>query len=325
MKAFKWFAVAAVIAAHALSPAYSQTGNFPQKAVKIIVPFPAGQATDVIGRLVAQKLSEKWGQAVIVENRVGAGGVTGVDSAAKSAPDGYTLLVAGSGPMSVLPAINAKLPYSPLRDFQPLGLVATMPMLLVSTPSFPAQTVPELIAMLRAKPGDLSYASSGVGTTGQLAAELFLSVTQTKMLHVPYKGSSQALTDVISGLVPVSIESQVGVLPFIGSGRLRAIAVTSAKRSSKFPTVPTMAESGLANFDVSAWIGVLAPIGLPPAIFKKIADDIASIVVTKEVRDRVVELGLEAAPMSADQFSSHIRIEIDKYTRIAKDANISVE
>ena len=323
MKILKYLA-ATLVVVFAVGPAYAQ-GAYPNKPVKIIVPFPPGQATDIIGRLVAQKLAEKWGQSVYVENRAGAGGITGVEMATKAPADGYTLLVAGSGPLSISPAINSKLTYVPLRDLQPLGLVATMPMVLVSAPSFQAQTLADLLVMLRNKPDDLSYASSGTGSTGQLATELLLSMSKTKMVHVPYKGGAQAMTDVIAGRVPVTVESQAGVLPLITGGQLRPIAVTSAKRSSKLPNVPTFAETGLAGFDVSAWIGVLGPVRMPPAIFKKIADDVASVINTKEMRDRVFELGLELEPMSADQFASHIKLEIEKYTAIAKAANIQAE
>lgn len=304
-------------------PAIAQTDSYPKKPVRVIVPFPPGQATDIIGRLVAQKLGEKWGEAVIIENRVGAGGITGALFVAKAAADGYTLLVAGSGPLSILPAINSSLPYEPMKDFQPLGLVASMPMLMVSAPTFEAKTAQGIISLARAKPGDMSYASSGTGSTGQLATELFISRTQTKILHVPYKGSNQALTDVIAGRVPFTIESQAAVLPL--ASRLHIIAVTGVNRSNKFPDVPTLAESGLPNFDVAAWIGLVGPAKMPPAIVKKISDDLAAIVATKEVQDRISGLGLEAAPMGAEKFGSYIRSEIDKFTSIAKAANIKVE
>ena len=324
MKFLKNLATAALAASFSLAPAFAQTaGGYPNKPVRVIVPFPAGQATDIIGRLVAQKLGEKWGQPLVIDNRVGAGGILGADAAAKSAPDGYTLLVAGSGPLSIQPAINASLPYAPMRDFQPLGLVASMPMLLVSAPTFEAQTAQELIALARAKPGDLSYASSGTGSTGQLAAELFISRTQTKIVHVPYKGSGAALTDVIAGRVPFTVESQAAILPL--ANRLRIIAVTGAKRSLKYPDVPTLAESGLPNFDVVAWIGLVGPANMPAAIVKKISEDLAAIVATKEVQDRIADLGLEAAPLNAEKFGPFIRSEIDKFTAIAKAANIKSE
>jgi tripartite-type tricarboxylate transporter receptor subunit TctC len=305
--------------------AYAQDASYPQRPVRIIVPFPPGQATDIIGRLVAQGLTDKWKSSVIVDNRPGAGGVLGSDLAAKAEPDGYTLLVAGSGPMSISPATNANLPYSPSKDFRALGLVATMPMVMVTYPGFPVATVAQFIEQLKVKPGEIAYASSGTGSTGQMATELFLSVTNTKMVHVPYKGSSPALGDVVAGRVPVTIESQSAVLPMVNSGKLRAIAVTSARRSSKFPSVPTLAESGLANFDVSAWIGVLAPAGVPVSILKKIAEDLGQILDTKVLQDRIGDMGLEAAPLGAQQFSAHIRHEIEKYTAIAKSANIKAE
>lgn len=323
MKFLKNLATAALAASFTLAPAFAQTVGYPNKPVRVIVPFPAGQATDIIGRLVAQKLGDKWGQPLVIDNRVGAGGITGADIAAKSAPDGYTLLVAGSGPLSILPAINSSLPYAPMRDFQPLGLVASMPMLMVSAPTFEAKTAQELITLARAKPGDLSYASSGTGSTGQLAAELFISRTQTKIVHVPYKGSGMALTDVIAGRVPFTVESQAAILPL--ASRLRIIAVTGAKRSLKYPDVPTLEESGLPNFDVVAWIGLVGPTNMPPAIVKKISDDLVAIVATKEVQDRIADLGLEAAPLSAEKFGPFIKSEIDKFTSIAKTANIKAE
>lgn len=323
MRFLKVLAAAALTASFSLSPALAQTGSYPNKPVKLIVPFPPGQATDIIGRLVAQKLSEKWGQGVIVENTPGAGSITGVAFAAKSAPDGYTLLVAGSGPLSIQPAINSNLPYAPLKDFQPLGLVASMPMLMVTAPEFPAKTAQEIIAMARAKPGDLSYSSSGTGTTGQLAAELFISRTSTKILHVPYKGSNAALTDVIAGRVPLTVESQAAILPL--ASRLRIVAVTSAKRSAKFPNVPTLQEAGLPNFDVAAWIGLVGPAGMPAAIVKKVSDDLSAIVATKEVQDKIADLGLEAAPLNAEKFGPFIKDEIEKFTAIARTANIKAE
>jgi tripartite-type tricarboxylate transporter receptor subunit TctC len=200
-----------------------------------------------------------------------------------------------------------------------------MPMVLVSAPAFPAQTLGELLSILKSKPGEVAYASSGTGSTGQLAAELMLSRSQTRMIHVPYKGSGPALSDVMAGRVPLTVESQAATLPMINSGKLRAIAVTSALRSSKFPTVPTFGESGLPNFDVSAWIGVLGQAAIPPAILKKIAADLAQIMEAKDIRQRIGELGLEAAPMGAEQFAVHIRREIDKYSAIAKAANIKAE
>lgn len=303
----------------------AQEAAYPQRPVKIIVPFPPGQATDIIGRLVAQGLAEKWGQSVYVENRPGVGGTLGADLAAKAPPDGYTLLVVGSGPLSVSPAINANLPYVPLRDFHPIGLVASMPMVLAAAPSYPAQTLKDVIAVLKERPGQVAYASSGTGATGQLAAELMLSLTQTKAIHVPYKGSTPALADVISGLVPITVESQAATLPLITSGKLRAIAVTSKKRSSKFPDVPTFDESGLPGFDVSAWIGLIGQAAMPPAILKKIAQDLAAIMESKDLRRRIDEMGLEAAPMGPEQFAAHIRQEIEKYTAITKAANIKAE
>ncbi len=319
-------AVLVLLAALFGSPdAVAQSAAYPSRTVRIIVPFPPGQATDIIGRLVAQGLAEKWGHPVVVENRAGAGGMLGTDQAAKAQGDGYTLLVAGSGPLSILPSINSNLPYSPLKDFQPLALVASMPMVLAMAPSHPAQTLNDVISMVRGKPGEISYASSGTGSTGQLAAELMLSLTQTKMIHVPYKGSGAALSDVMSGLVPVTVESQAATMPLITSGKLRAIAMTSKKRSGKFPAVPTFDESGLPGFDVVAWIGVIGQSSMPAALQKKISADLAQIMESAEIRRKIEDMGLEAAPMGPEQFTAHLRQEIEKYTALAKSANIKAE
>ena len=318
-------AMGLIFAAVGVREVCAQDSTYPLRPVRVIVPFPPGQATDIIGRLVAQKLTEKWGRPVVVENRPGAGGNIGVEVAAKSVADGYTLLVAGSGPMSISPALHPQLAYKPTKDFAALALVASMPMILVTDPAYPAKSVGELLALLRAKPGEIPYGSSGTGTTGQLAAELFLKLTNTRMNHIPYKGSGAVLNDVIGGRVPVTVESQAACMALIISGKLRPIAVTSAKRSSMFLDVPTLAESGLTGFDVSAWIGVLAPVGVPAPILKKISEDLAQIVEAKDLQSRVRELGLEPAPMGAERFSAHIQQEIDKYQSIVTSANIRAD
>jgi len=318
-------AIGLLLATAGAREVWAQDSTYPLRPVRVIVPFPPGQATDIIGRLVAQKFSEKWGRPVVVENRPGAGGNVGAEVAAKSVADGYTLLVAGSGPMSISPALYPQLAYNPVKDFAPVALVASMPMILVTDPAYPAKSVGELLSLLRARPGEIPYGSSGTGTTGQLAAELFLKLTNTRMNHIPYKGSGAVLNDIIGGRVPVTVESQAACMALILSGKLRPLAVTSGKRSSMFPDVPTLAESGLAGFDVSAWIGVLAPVGIPAPILKKISEDLAQIVEAKDLQSRIKELGLEPAPMGAERFAAHIRQEIDKYQSIVRSANIRAD
>src|SRR3954464_442163 len=266
---------------------------YPSRAVKVIVPWPPGQATDIAARMVAQKLQESMGQPFVVDNRPGAGGAIGSEVAAPSPADGYTLLAASSGPMSILPSLQ-KLPYDPLKDFQLLGLVSRNPYALVVNPSFPAANAKEFVALLRASPDKYTFASSGTGATAHLFGELFNTAAQVKARHVPYKGSSPALTDIINGQVNYMIETVASVVGHIKSGRLKALGVSTAKRAGALPEVPTLEEAAdLKGFDVAAWIGYAAPVGTPKDITARLSAEMQKVMQSPDFRERMLGAGLD--------------------------------
>ena len=254
--------VACVLASALSTLAHAQSGAYPARGVKIIVPQPAGGGYDKIARVFGEYLQELWGQSVIVENRAGANGIIGTEAAAKSPPDGYTIMLGGIGPHGINPALYRSLPYDAIRDFAPIVMVASSPNLLAVQPEAGVQSVQDLVALMKSR-GDkpLTYASSGNGSSTHLAAEMFASLTGVKLIHVPYKGSAPARTDLLAGHIQMMFESMIGVLPFVTSGKLRALAVSGAKRSPAAPDIPTMAEAGVPGYDASGWVGVLAPAG----------------------------------------------------------------
>ena len=298
--------------------------GYPSRAVKVIVPWPPGQATDIAARMVAQKLQESTGQPFVVDNRPGAGGSIGTDAAAHSPADGYTLLAASSGPMSIMPSLQ-KLPYDPLKDFQLLGLVSRNPYALVVNPSFPAANAKEFVALLRANPDKYTFASSGTGATAHLFGELFNTAAQVKARHVPYKGSSPALTDIINGQVNYMIETVASVVGHIRSGRLRALGVSSAKRAGALPEVPTLAEAAdLKGFDVAAWIGYAAPAGTPREVVARLSAEMHKVMQAPDFRQRMLGAGLDLAA-APDDYAAFMRREQDRYAAVIKSANIRVE
>jgi len=267
------FACTSAVVLAALSPV-AAAQNYPTKPIRLVVPFPAGGTTDILARAAAQKLSEALGQQVVVDNRPGAGGNIGADIVAKSAPDGYTLLMGTVGTHAINPSLYTKMPYDHFKDFVPVVLVAGVPNVLVVTPSLPVNSVQDLIKLAKEKPGQINFASSGSGTSIHLSGELFKTMTGVEMTHVPYKGSSPALTDLMGGQVQLMFDNLPSALPQIKGGKLRAIAVTSTKRAPALPDIPTMAESGLPGFEASSWFGVLAPAGTPPAVVTRINTEI---------------------------------------------------
>ena len=297
---------------------------YPSRPIRVIVPWPPGQATDIAARMVAQKLQDSLGQPFVIDNRPGAGGAIGTELAAKSLADGYTLLAASSGPMSIQPSLQ-KLPYDPLRDFTLLGLVSRNPYALVMNPSFPASNPREFIALIKATPDKYTFASSGTGATAHLFGELFNNEAQVKARHVPYKGSSPALTDIINGQVNYMIETVASVVGHIRAGRLKALGVSTAKRAAALPDVPTIAEStDMKDFDVAAWIGYAAPMGTPREVTARLSVEMQKVMQAPDFRERMLGAGLDLAT-PPDDFAAFMRREQDRYAQVIRNANIKLE
>lgn len=298
---------------------------YPNRPVKILVGFPPGQATDVVAREIAQKLSEAMGQPFVVENRAGAGGIIGTEFVAKAPADGYTLLMSSSGPLAVNPGLYSKLPYDVAKDFAPITLAALVPLFVVANPGFPPNTVKELIVYAKANPGKISYASGGNGVTNHLAMEMFKNAAGVYMTHIPYRGGPPALTDLIAGQVSVMFETGPGALPHVHSGKLKALAVGSAARSSAAPSLPTVAESGLPGFDAVAWIGLVAPRGTPLAIITRLNAEVTRILKLPEIKVRFQALGAEPAGNTPEQFAAYIQAETIKWGRVVKTSGAKVD
>jgi tripartite-type tricarboxylate transporter receptor subunit TctC len=298
---------------------------YPVKPIRLIVPFAPGGGSDLVGRLLAQKLGSQLGQQVVVDNRAGAGGRIGTELVAKSAPDGYTLLLATSSVMVTAPALYAKLPFEMPRDFSPVSLVAYTTYALVAHPAVPARSVKELIALAKSRPGQLTYASSGTGGPAHLSGELFSSLAGVKMIHVPYKGSSPGTLSVMAGETDLMFSNVLPALPAIRSGRLRAIGITSLKRSVLLPEVATVAESGLPGFEVEQLYGVLAPAGTPREIVRRLNEEIAKVMQAADTRSRLLADGSEVSVSTPEDFERMIAVEIGKWTKVIKQAGIKEE
>jgi tripartite-type tricarboxylate transporter receptor subunit TctC len=297
---------------------------YPTKPIRIIAGTPPGGAVDTMARFMGQKLAESWGQPVITENRAGASGAIGAEVVAKSAADGYTLLLVSSQ-FALTPLLAAAVRYDPVKDFAPVILVAQSSNVLVIHPSIPARSVRELIALARAKPGVLSYGSGGIGTSNHLAAELFKGLARVDILHVPYKGAAPALSDVIGGQVHMIFPNLLSGLPHARSGRLRALAVTGAKRALGAPELPTVAEAGLPGYETSTWLGVVAPLKTPGDIVGRLNAEISRLFSEPSMKDRLVSEGAEFAGGTPAQFGNLIKTEIDKWARIFKSIGVTPE
>lgn len=320
MKTNIWLAVLAFAMSGAV---FAQ--NYPNRPVKVVVPWPPGQATDLAARIVALKLQDALGQSFVVENKPGAGGSIGSEAVARSAPDGYTLLAASSGPISIMPNLQ-KTPYEGLKDFAPISLIAAVPFALVTHPSFPAANAKEFVTLVRANPDKYTFASSGTGATAHLFAELFNTMAQLKARHVPYKGSAPALTDLVSGQVDYAIETVAATVGHVKSGRLKVYGVTTARRSGGMPDVPPLAEAAdIPGYDAAAWVGYVAPSGTPREIVVRLSAEIQKALQARDLHERYLALGMDPAWSTPDEMASYMRREQERYGSIIRGANIKIE
>jgi len=314
----KCIARLAAIALFALTAVAARGDTFPSRPIRIVVPFAAGGATDLIARVVGQKLTESMGQAVVVENRPGASGMIGADLVAKAPPDGYTLLMASTAEIAINPSLYSKMSYDPQKDLAPITLAGVTPLILVVNPASPLHSVADIVKEAKAHPGTISFASAGNGSVQHLSGELVKVLTSTDMVHVPYKGAAPALTDVLSGQVTMFFSGMPPAMPHVKSGKLRALAVTTPKRSPAAPDVPTIAEAGVQGFDISNWFGLLAPAGTPPGILDKLHDEAVKALMQPAVKERLAEQGAEVVADSREHFGAFIKAEADKYAKLIK-------
>ena len=299
--------------------------DYPARPIRMIVPFPAGAGTDILARVIGQRLTESWGQSVVVDNRPGAGGTIGSEFVAKAPRDGYTLLMGNVSTLAMGPAIYRNVGYDARRDFAPVSLVSSSENVIVVHPSLPVSNVKELVALARARPGQLLYASAGSGTTTHLAGELFKLMAKVDIVHVPYKGTPQAMGDLVAGQTQMSFTSLASGVPLIKSGRLRAIATTALKRNPLLGTLPTVDESGLKGFEVNAWQGILAPVGTPSAIVAKLNEGIIRTLEVSEVKERLGAIGLVAAGSTPERFAEYLRSESIKWADVVKAAGVRAD
>ena len=318
------FFTAAVVAA-ALLPTFAAAQTYPAKPVRIIVGLAPGGGNDTMARLIGQKLSQTLKQQFIVDNRPGAGGMIAAELVSKSPPDGYTLLLGNVAMLAIIPNIQKKVPYDPLKDFEPVSLIASAPLLVVVHPSLPVNSIKQLIAFAKAKPGQLSYASNGIGSSTHLATELFKVMTGTNMTHIPYKGLSPATTDLLSGQVQVMFSSAVAMTPHVTSGRLRALAITGANRSKALPQVPTVAEAGVPGYEAGSWYGILGPPGMDRGNVDLLSREIAAATKSPDIQQRLDNEGVIAIGSTPAQFAAHIRKEHARVAQVVKSSGAKFE
>lgn len=319
MNKIKYLVTSAVIGCSLASAAYAQGAtSYPTKPVRFIAPFPPGGSTDLLARLVAQKLTEAWGQQVVVENRGGAAGTIGVEAAARSAPDGYTIVMGHVGTFGVNPTLYPKLSYDAIRDFAPITVLATVPNGMAVHPSLPVKTARDFIALARSRPGELLYASGGSGSASHLAGEYFKLLTRINMVHVPYKGTAPAMISMISGETTMTITGMVALGPHVKSNRLKLLGVATMKRLAIAPEVPTIHESGVPGYDANQWYGVLTQAAVPRDIVSKLHADIVKVMMRPDVKERLAADGAEAVANTPEQFAAHIKAEIARWAPVVK-------
>ena len=315
----------ALVALAGATPLAAVAQAYPAKPVRFIIPFPPGGATDILGRILGQKLGEATGQQFIVDNRGGASGNLGLELASKAPPDGYTITIGQAANLAINLSLMGKLPYDPVRDFTPITMIATSPNLLVVHPSLPVKSMKDLVALAKAKPGALNYASSGNGSPGHLAAELFKQIAGIQMTHIPYKGAGPALTDLVAGHAQLYFTAPISAQPFVKGGRLRMVAVTTAKRSPSLPDVPTVAESGYPGMDVASWWALLAPTGTPKDVVARLHAETVKILGTGDMRERLAAQGADAAPGSPEQLGAYIKSEIANWAKMVKTTGVKID
>lgn len=323
MKLFSRFTTLALPFVVVAVTASGAAAAYPEKPIRLVVPYTPGGVTDLLARAVGEKLGKSLGQSVVVDNRPGGGANIGADLVAKSPPDGYTLLMGSAATHAINSSLYRQIPYDHVKDFAPVTLVAKVPNILVVHPSVPAQSVKELIALAKAKPGQLNFGSSGSGGTIHLSGELFKSMAGIDMVHIPYKGSAPAVTDLLGGQIQVMFDSSV--IPYVNAGKLRALGVTSARRSSALPDVPTIAEAGLPGYEATAWFGILAPAGTPREIITKLNTEIVRALNDPEMQERLRSQGAEVAGNTPEEFAAFIKAETQKWAKVVKESGARVD
>jgi len=313
-------AVAGLVVA---APVYAQ--QYPTRTIRLLVGFAPGGGTDVVARVIGAKLTESWGQQVVVDNRAGATGTIAADLVAKAAPDGYTLIMGHVNSHAIAPSVFRKLPYDSQKDFAMIAYVGYVPNVLVVHPSIPATSVKKLVALAKARPGQLSFASSGVGSTQHLAGEMFMLSTNTKIVHVPYTGSGQAIVDLLAGHVALNFDTMPPILNNVKEGRLRALAVTTPKRVPQLPNIPTMLEVGMTGYEMTNWYGVMGPANTPRDVVTRLNAEINRIMTLPDAKQRLEEVGTQLDPKSPEQFATFLRSEVQKYAKVTKDANVKID
>jgi tripartite-type tricarboxylate transporter receptor subunit TctC len=320
-----WTSVGLALALAAAATGAAFAADYPTKPIKIVVPYSPGGGADSVARIVAKRVSENVGQAIVIENKGGAGAILGTDQVAKAEPDGYTLLLGQSGPISINPAVYKSLPYDPVKDFAPITMTTAYPYVLVVNAELPARTLQEFVALARSKPDALNYGSTGVGAANHLVAELFNSKAGLKMTHVPYRGTALAVGDLVAGQLTMVFGDPISVLPHIKSGKLRALAVTSLERSSVAPEVPTVAESGYPGFEALAWHGILAPARTPPAVIRKLNAEIAKALADPATKALLVNQAMQTVGNTPEEFAAFLQKDIAIWKGVASAAKVTVE
>jgi tripartite-type tricarboxylate transporter receptor subunit TctC len=307
--------------------AVAQTGDagWPDRPIRLVVPFPAGSSTDIVARIIAQKLAHRLGQQIVIENRVGASGNIGADTVAKAAPDGYTIGIATASTHAVAASLSTNLPYDPIKDFAPVSMIGSQPYVLVLYPGLPANNLAELVALAKAKPGTLNYGSAGVASLAHLATALFATMAGVNIVHVPYKSSAQSVTDMITGRLDMQFATIAPTLPNIRVGRLRALAISGKARVAALPEVPTVAESGIAGYEAALWVSLVAPSATPPAIIARLNREVSEILNSSEGKEVLVAQGMESEPGPAEALTERIRSDIEKWRGVVAKAGIRPE